>query len=294
MTMTLFGRRKEPPDDFIPENYPIRPFPTTPSWDVAVQSLYLSVVTALCEETVFRRFLPAAIATSTGSTAIALLGQAALFGLGHASAKSPKSENTIVVGLQFLNGLGNGLLYLLSGGDLVPCVVSHALYDFVTFFGTWISSNGQLEYAEQAYCEPLDADLERQVRAMLDQSGLLSGKGKLDPQLYRTIKRLFYVFDFDKSKALSLSEVRKGVAYMALEHAFVPPPQEQIDALFRTALEARKNKRCSTDGRSITEMTQHQQEDDRLNFADFLQLFLSVMGHTSMSRGTSSARTATP
>jgi hypothetical protein len=287
MTMTLFGRRKEPPSDFIPENYPIRPFPTTPAWDVVVQSLYLSVVTALCEETVFRRCIPAVIVSYTGSTAVALLGQAALFGLGHANRKSPRNENSIVVGLQFLNGLGNGLLYLLSGGDLLPCVVSHALYDFVTFYGTWMSSNGQLEYAEQMYCEPLDPDLEDQVRELLAQSGLLSGKGKLDPRMYRTLKRLFYVFDFDQNKALSLSEVRKGVAYMALERHGVPPPQEQIDALFRAAVEARQELSSTTvmlGGEGVPKATQQSRGEDRLTFVDFLRLFLTMMGRSPSSK----------
>jgi hypothetical protein len=52
MVMTLFGRRKQPPPEFLPENYPAsRPFPTTPALDVFLQSFVISTVTALCEGT---------------------------------------------------------------------------------------------------------------------------------------------------------------------------------------------------------------------------------------------------
>jgi hypothetical protein len=222
---------------------------------------------------VFRRFVPAVIASSTGgNTFLAYLGQAVLFGLGHSNPKSPSGENAIVVGLQIFNGLGFGLLYLLSGGDLVPCVVAHALYDFVTFFGTWMSSNGQLEYAERMYSEPLSRDVEEQVRQLLSRaSGDWPGRGGLDPKLYRIVKRLFYLFDFDKNKTLSLSEVRKGVAYMALERAGTPPPQEQVDAMFLAAVRMRGEQLPPSLAAG----------EDRLSFADFLRLYLSMLGRSS-------------
>jgi hypothetical protein len=233
----------------------------------------------LFAESVFRRFVPAVIASSTGgNTLLAYLGQAVLFGLGHSNPKSPSGENAIVVGLQLFNGLGFGLLYLLSGGDLVPCVVAHALYDFVTFFGTWTSSNGQLEYAERMYAEPLAPEVEVQVQQLLSRaSSGLPGRRGLDPKLYRVVKRLFFVFDFDRNKTLSLSEVRKGVAYMALERAGTPPPTEQVDAMFRAAVQMRE------------EQDRLQQRsagagEDRLSFPDFLRLYLSMLSRSSSDR----------
>jgi hypothetical protein len=159
-------------------------------------------------------------------------------------------------------------LYLLSGGDIVPCVVAHAFYDFVTFFATWATANGQLEYAERMYQEPLSADQERQVQELLKGAS----RQRLDPKLYRAIKRLFYTFDFDKNKTLSLSEVRKGVAYMALERAGTPPPQQQVDQLFLAAVEARKRPSISGSDDGSTSG----RDDNRLSFADFLRLYLSM------------------
>ena len=139
-----------------------------------------------------------------------------------------------------------------------------AFYDFVTFFATWASANGQLEYAERMYQEPLSSEQERQVQELLKGAS----RQRLDPKLYRAIKRLFYTFDFDKNKTLSLSEVRKGVAYMALERAGTPPPQQQVDQLFLAAVEARKRSSVGGGGSS---------DDNRLSFADFLRLYLSML-----------------
>lgn len=55
MCMTLFGRRKSPPKEFLPQSFQGRTFPTT-SWKSALGvSALLSAVTGLCEEGVFRR-----------------------------------------------------------------------------------------------------------------------------------------------------------------------------------------------------------------------------------------------
>jgi Type II CAAX prenyl endopeptidase Rce1-like len=274
MVMTLFGRRRPPPEEFLPPSYgSVQTFPITSPADAAIQSFLMSSVTGLCEETVFRQFVPSVIAATTGHPSWAFVGQALLFGLGHSNPKSPPSENAIVVGLQVINGLGFGLVYLLSGGDIVPCVVAHAFYDFVTFFATWASANGQLEYAERMYQEPLSIEQERQVQELLRGAR----QQRLDPKLYRAIKRLFYTFDFDKNKTLSLSEVRKGVAYMALERAGTPPPQQQVDQLFLAAMEARKGSFPATgnDSGSIGK------DDNRLSFADFLRLYLSMLSRAT-------------
>lgn len=263
MSMTLFGRRTEPPADLVPEQLQGIQFPTTKTRDAAFQSLYLSLVTGLCEETVFRRQVAAMLTQITGGNVIsALFQQAILFGLGHINPGSPPAENAIVVGLQIINGLGFGLIYILSGGDLVPCIIAHTLYDFVTFFKTWLDANGQIEYAEAMYSEPLPPDVEREVQRVIQSAR----PAKMDPRVYKVIKRLFYTFDFDKNKSLSLSEVRKGIAYMALEkRAGKPPPQEQVDALFRYAIQNREPSTVSETNR------------DRLSFADFLRLYVAMI-----------------
>lgn len=200
----------------------------------------------LCEETVFRQQVPALIAHYTGNTLLLpLIGQAALFGLGHASPRVSLMENGIVIGIQTINGLVHGLLYVSTGGNIIPCIVAHSIYDFVVFFKTWLDANAQLEYAERMYLEPLEPELEKEVK-----------KVKIDPQVLKAMKRLFYTFDFDKNKTLSLSEVRKGFAYMAIERQGKPPKQEDLDAIFQKVADP---------------------NTERLSFPGFLRMFSMTM-----------------
>ena len=235
MCLSLFGRRSKPPTDFLPAPYKdgTRSFPTTPSIEAAKQSLIMSLITGFCEETVFRRLVPAMIVLLSGidgNVLIPYFGQALLFGLGHLQPGSKLSENSIQVGLQVFNGLGFGLLYILAGGDIVPCMIAHATYDFVVFFKTWKDANDQLEYAESKALEPFTSDVENEVRLLIRSTF----DSKVDPSVvYKAIKRMFYLFDIDKNETLSLSEVRKGVAYMAIERKVgEPPPQAIIDRLY--------------------------------------------------------------
>lgn len=250
MVLTLFGRRKVPPPDFIPKRLQGTTMSTTSTTDAMLQSVILASVTGICEEIIFRMEIPALLSHYFGGYPILpLIGQAFLFGFGHSQPSTGLAENIIVISLQITNGLLFGLLYLLSGYDLVPCIVAHAVYDFSVFFKTWIDANDQLEYAEVMYAKALPSKLQLDVDNVLQSSG-----ANIDPRTLNVIKRLFYTFDFDKNKSLSRSEVRKGLSYLALEKAGTPPPQDQVDILFNTyASEAEKS---------------------RLSFADFLRLYI--------------------
>lgn len=251
MTMTLFGRRKAPPDAFMPPELKGKPFPTSNTLDVMIQSFVLSAVTGICEETVFRMEIPALINHFFGGyPIIPLLGQAVWFGLGHANANSNLKENGIVVGLQLINGTWFGVLYLLTGGDIISCMVAHAVYDFLVFFKTWLDSNSQIEYAQTMYEKALPSDVQSQVNQIMSKSRVL------DNRRLSYAKKLFYTFDFDKNSSLSRSEVRKGISYVSLEKAGVPPPQAVVDNLFDT----------------YTSET----AKDRLSFPEFLRLYAST------------------
>lgn len=267
MCLTLFGRHSVPPDEFLPSQLKKTgtggqsKLQTTKRYEAAIQSFILSTATGFCEEAVFRRQVPAMLALVFGSNGDLLLpyfGQAILFGLSHAQPVNKLAENTILVGLQTFNGLGFGLLYILSGGDLVPCIIAHATYDFVVFFKTWNDANDKIEYAETMYNKPLPLEVDQEVWQ------LLRANTKIDPRLYNIVKRLFYIFDYDKSESLSLSEVRKGMSYMAIERAGIPPPQSEIDRLFTYTIQSREN----SDATSV--------KSSRLTFPDFLRL-LSLM-----------------
>jgi hypothetical protein len=93
------------------------------------------------------------------------------------------------------------------------------------FFLTWLSSNAQIEYAEDRYLEPLPSEVKQELVSL--------GRGPGDDKLLAACKRLFYTFDYDKNTSLSLSEVRKGIAYLWLQKGTLPPPTTYIDQLFR-------------------------------------------------------------
>ena len=250
LTLTLFGRRNAPPEQFLPANLKGGAFPTTSTLDVFVQSLLLASVVGLSEESVFRRLVPAELALYVGMDHVFanLVGAAFAFAAGHLQPKSGLGENGVTFGLQFINGLGFGLIYVLSGGDLVPCIVAHALYDFVAFFKTWVDANDQIEYAESMFLQPLDPQVEQEARKILRQIG------PKNPNAFDAIKMLFYTFDFDKNGSLSLSEVRKGISYHAINQGKKAPPQEWIDRLFREAVGSTTS--------------------NRMTFPDFLRLTL--------------------
>jgi hypothetical protein len=256
MVMTLFGRRTQPDETFLPERFKGVKFPTT-SWPQALAaSVILSGVTAFCEETVFRREVAGVLGESflNHNVALILLAQAILFGLGHVqpNASNSRSENAVLIGLQVFNGIGFGLIYLLAGGDIVPSMVAHAAYDFIDFFKTWLDANSQLEYAERMWKKDLLPGEQAEVSKILRKMGL-----SMDDYQYKRLRRLFYTFDFDKNNSLSRSEVRKGIAYMAVERAGTPPPTEQVDYVF--------DKVRSTG-------------TDRLTFPDFLNLIFESSG----------------
>ena len=274
MTLTLFGSRTVPPPAFLPPGVKPEQIPTTNNSQALAASVLLSTMTGICEEVVFRWELPAVLALNTHSVLWAYLGQAMWFALGHAQIKRKRRvglvENGVVIGLQFINGLGFGLLYLLADGDLTAPIIAHTLYDLSAFYQTWLAANAQTEYANQKTAQPLSSSLSTQLAAFQRQ---------MDPKVFQTIVRLFYIFDYNKNETLDRSEVRKGMSYLALERgAGKPPSQETVDELFDKAL---ANRRASGKPSSIP--------DDRLALEDFLSLYAGGTGMTMDTRSSSSA-----
>lgn len=262
MSLTLFGRRTAPPQDLLPPEVRGKKIPTTSNADVAVQSLILAGTTGLCEETVFRQLVPGLIAYYTGNHfLLPLVGQALLFGLGHVQpGKTGFEENTIVFSVQVLNGLVHGALFVASGGNIVPCIVAHTIYDFVVFFKTWMDANDQIEYAEQMYETPFPPDVQRQVKKVLASDGV-----NPNPEQLKKVKRTFFIFDADKNKTLSLSEVRRGLSYLAIEKAANPPPQAAVDELYKKVVSTKPDNR------------------NRLDYPDFLRL-ITLSNKMTMER----------
>jgi membrane protease YdiL (CAAX protease family) len=128
MCLTLFGRRKAPPLEQLPPSLRNQPFRTTESIVAFAVAFLLSGLTGFCEESVFRRIVPSVIGQWVPSVPIAFGLQALLFALGHVQPGSTsKRENQVLIGLQLWNGIGFGLLYLVT--DLPTCMICHTVYD---------------------------------------------------------------------------------------------------------------------------------------------------------------------
>jgi len=134
MVMALFGRRAVPPSDLMEDQTYIRPSkvarlqPHTKWSDVILWSAVISVATGMSEELIFRCILPYILTTTFHqSIYIVCVAQAILFALGHTSSKVSFQENAVVGGFQLINGLWFGGLYLFSNGDILPCIVAHAV-----------------------------------------------------------------------------------------------------------------------------------------------------------------------
>jgi hypothetical protein len=244
--------------------------PSTP-WPLALAvAAVLSSTTAVVEETAFRLQFPfvlSCIVPSATSIPVALIGQAALFGALHWSPKASFGENKLVTSFQATSGLWYGLVYLFSGGDILPCIVSHAFYDFQVFFSTWMTTNDQIDYADNAYLAHVDnpspeiKNEDKEVKRIIAEA-----KSKVPLEVvHGALLRMFYTFDYDHAGGLSNSDVRRSVSWLSLQDPY-NPPESLVDDLVNSCLRQRAEK-----GISVPKGM-----GNRLRFPDFLKVFLSL------------------
>jgi membrane protease YdiL (CAAX protease family) len=251
MVMSLFGRRKHGHRDDS-ASYP----PETPMMHAMSLSIALAVITGVSEEIVFRGILPSAMFHFAQSVPVTLVGQSLLFGLGHLSPKATLGENKVISGLQAFNGLWYGLTYLAAGGDILPCIIAHALYDIHVFMETWMTINEQMDYTEFAVLERLDPDDEVEIRRIKQEAPSLT------TETLAHARRFFYAFDYEHKDSLSKSDVKRAVSYAFL-HDKIQPSDDQVSELFDSILK----KRAFNGSRFIKKDIQ-----DRLRLPEFLRL----------------------
>jgi hypothetical protein len=256
MVMTLFGRRlHEHPSNTTNISDHQTFHPETPMVHALLLSALLAPVTALSEEVVFRGMIPSAIHYLTRSIPLALVGQAILFGLGHVSPKASHGENRVVGALQSASALWYGLLYQMSGGNIFPCIIAHALYDMHIFMETWMRVNDQMDYTETAVLQRLSSQDEIDIRRIKHEAG-----ASLTVETLALLRRFFYAFDEDHVGRLTRSNVQRAVSYAFLQDS-TPPSQEKVDLLIDKLLASR----VSAD---------HGEFADRLKLPEFLRLVL--------------------
>jgi membrane protease YdiL (CAAX protease family) len=245
MVISLFGRRKSSRD---PE--------ASNSPTVMMLAGLIALSTGISEEMVFRGYIPTAIEALSHSLPLAILGQAALFALAHISPKSSPGENKVVGGLQLANGLWYGIVYAASGGDIVPCIIAHALYDMHVLCETWCGINKQMDYTQDAFQQDLDSK-ETEALAMMQRKAGPS----LNDDTLNFARRFFYAFDYEHKGSLCLSDVYRAVNYAFLQDNLIPA-QEQVEEVFDHVIDARD---ASLD-----------YPGDRLTVSEFLRLLFTL------------------
>jgi membrane protease YdiL (CAAX protease family) len=269
MVISLFGRRKsvlEPSG--------------SPSLQVMLLSTGIALITGISEELIFRGYIPTAILSLTDFLPLALLGQAVLFSIGHISPKVRPGENRVVGSLQFVNGLWYGFVYLIAGGDILPCIVAHILYDMHILCETWTFINNQMDYTQKASQWPLDWNEERAIQQLEEGEGAV-----LNTETVSFARRFFFAFDYEHVGSLSLSDCQRAVSYAFMNDKVVPSPGT-VEDLFRQIQQIRMHHSmdATVAGGSSTTIGSTK-SSNRLSFSEFLHVLLVL-------RSSASARTS--
>ena len=118
------------------------------SW-LKVLALFLAIAAALCEETVFRKFLMDALDHAGYAILVQLLGSGALFGILHGIWGFFKKDFGSVFRIIWITGIlgvGLGVVYLASGRNIVPCIMSHFFINLFVEPGLMLAAvNGEMQ-----------------------------------------------------------------------------------------------------------------------------------------------------
>eukprot|EP00536_Pseudo-nitzschia_multiseries_P015529 jgi/Psemu1/312255/fgenesh1_kg.904_\ len=251
MVISLFGRRKSAME---------------PTASASVQVMVLSAMIAICsgisEEMIFRGYIPTAISSVTHSLPLALFGQAALFAVGHLSKNANPGENKMNASIQSLIGIWYGVVYLTAGGDILPCIIAHILYDMDTLCETWTRVNNQMDYTQESSMKCPD-DQEIYAAARLEsETGI-----RLNKETVSFARHFFYAFDNDHLGSLSLSDCQRAVSYAFMYDKNSPDPEVVVD-LFRQAKDQQYAKAGAAEVR------------DRLDFSEFLHVLFVLRSNS--------------
>lgn len=249
MVISLFGRRKTQED------------PTaTGTASVLLLAGAIALSTGISEEMVFREYLTKGIASLTHFMPLALVGQASLFALGHVSPKASSGENRIVGSLQFLNALWYSIVFTATGGDIVPCIIAHTLYDMHVLSETWTVINNQMDYTQEAFVSRLEKSEEEAIQRLQDEAG-----PSLSADTLNFARRFFYAFDYEQKGSLSLPDVQRAVTYAFMKDDIIPPPS-QVESVFTKVLQ---NRKATEDAPS-----------DRMTVSEFLRVLFFLKSRT--------------
>jgi Type II CAAX prenyl endopeptidase Rce1-like len=267
MVMTIFGRRKhQHPTSSHPIGNHHSLQTETPMLSALLFSTALAIATAMSEEIIFRGLIPTAVVHFTQSIPLALVGQGILFGVGHQSPAASRGENKVISAMQTVSGTWYGAVYLLAGGDILPCIIAHALYDTHILMETWMKINDQMDYTETAVLIRLTKEDEKEIRKIKQEVG-----SSLSAETLAFLRRFFYAFDYDHAGSLSRSDVQRAISYAFLRDT-EQPTEERVNQLFDRLL-------ANRDEIASGEMAR------RLILPEFLRMILFIRANPSKSMG---------
>jgi len=252
MVISLFGRRQS--ESELISSAPFK---------VILFSALIAISSGLSEEIIFRGYIPTALSTFTNSLPLALFLQAGLFASGHKSKNTRQGENEFFPwSLEFINGLWYGSVYLMSGGDILPCVIAHVLNDMHIIYSTWHRVNNQMDYTQDKTIQCMTEGESNVEDRLQTRTGIT-----LNSETILFARQFFYAFDVDHTGSLSLHDCQRAVSY-AFMNDNIAPDTNVVRDLFNQAQEERHD----NDG-SETSL-------DRLNFSEFLHLLFVLRSNT--------------
>ena len=265
--ISLFGRRRKPEQAGESSVGPRKSNESTSStFQVALFSIGISTISALTQELVYRGLVPVVIVAWTHSVPLALVGQAVLYGLGQVHANSSFDENSVFSAMHVSTGLWYGALYLAAGGDILPVILAHILYDSHVFVEAWARINHQMEWCEKASPQKLSAEDEQDLENIRQEAG-----GSLAPETLGFCRRFFYAFDYDHQGSLSLPDVQRAVAYAFLHDSDVPS-QAKVETAFIEMV----HHRCAKKTNNSEERADEEKPEERLSLPEFLRLLFAL------------------
>lgn len=183
-------------------------------------SLTLCGLTGVVEEVVFRGgVLPSLaqfaldrelVGTIAEGVQFGAVASTLLFALGHLNVVGGVSallsyDTLVLFTLQLVTGGSFAALYVLTG-SLGVAIIAHFLYDLDTLYGTHLTVTDQIAYSQT----PLPP---------LPQQSLCSMKWRMmrGRLFVDDARRVFLLMDTNRDEQLSTTELRMGLAAMALE-----------------------------------------------------------------------------
>ncbi|CAM9942085.1 unnamed protein product, partial [Hapterophycus canaliculatus] len=163
---------------------------------VSFWSLVLAANAGFFEEVLFRGVIQQWLSTAVGGIP-ALAITSVLFGLAHSPVPGASSFTEACYGANF------GLLYMMSGGNLLVPIVAHVVYDFLTFVEVHQRATAQLKITIEGNL-PQKEQEKRNVATVVRKFNLSQ---KFVDMSYGVFQQL----DLDKNGAIDQEELQLGL-----------------------------------------------------------------------------------